>query len=140
MIEARLSPEQEADETPLNLTPLIDVVFMLIVFLLLTANAAQLVVSVDLPKASSAAPADGVHLVMQPPVEEGGEWLLDGIAYESAGALRPVLSDALAASEDGALTISIDAAASSQRLIDAMDLANEAGAKAVEISAERRAE
>ncbi|HPF23501.1 MAG: biopolymer transporter ExbD [Hyphomonas sp.] len=140
MIEARLSPEQEADETPLNLTPLIDVVFMLIVFLLLTANAAQLVVSVDLPKASSAAPADGVHLVMQPPVEEGGEWLLDGTAYESAGALRPVLSEALAASEDGALTISIEAAASSQRLIDAMDLANEAGAKAVEISAERRAE
>lgn len=140
MIDARLPTDAEADDGQPNLTPLIDVVFMLIVFLLLTANAAQLVVSVDLPKASSAAPGEGTELVLQPPVEEGGVWLLDGKAYESADALRSVLSEALAGDEDGALAISIDAAASSQRLIDAMDLANDAGAKAVEISAEKRAE
>jgi biopolymer transport protein ExbD len=123
-----------------NLTPLIDVVFMLIVFLLLTANAAQFVVTVDLPQASSAVASENKSLVLQPPMEEGGRWLLDGQAFENTQALRPALRKAVAEDQERVLVIVIDASASSQRLIDAMDIATEAGAKAVEISAENRSE
>ena len=123
-----------------NLTPLIDVVFMLIVFLLLTANAAQFVVTVDLPQASSAVPSENTSLVLQPPMEEGGRWVLDGQAFENTQALRPALRKAVAEDLERVLVIAIDASASSQRLIDAMDIATEAGAKAVEISAENRSE
>lgn len=130
-----------ADETVQpNLTPLIDIVFMLIVFLLLTANAAQYAVTVDLPEARSAMPSESEALVLQPPEAEGGVWVLDGQQYDDAAAVRQALSRVLEGSEDQALVIAINAAASSQRLIDAMDVATEAGAKAVEISTEKRAE
>lgn len=140
MIRAGSSNAIEEDIAQPNLTPLIDVVFMLIVFLLLTANAAQLVVTVDLPQASSAAPSDRKPLVLQPPLEAAEAWRLDGEIYENTGDLVPALKRALAADQDRVLVIAIDGAASSQRLIDAMDVANAAGAQAVEISAERRAE
>ena len=123
-----------------NLTPLIDVVFMLIVFLLLTANAAQYAVTVDLPEASAAVPSEGEALVLQPPELEGGTWVLDGQRYDDTAAVRQALKQALSGDEDQTLVIAIDAAASSQRLIDAMDVATESGAKAVEISTEKRGE
>lgn len=129
-----------AENVQPNLTPLIDVVFMLIVFLLLTANAAQYAVTVDLPEASSAMPSEREALVLQPPETEGGAWVLDGQPYDNAAAVRQALVRALEGNDDQALVIAIDAAASSQRLIDAMDVATEAGAKAVEISTEKRAE
>ena len=140
MINAGAGETQEADGGQPNLTPLIDVVFMLIVFLLLTANAAQFVVTVDLPQASSATPSENQSLLLEPALEEGGIWKLDGQPFENIEALRPVLKEALAGNEEKPLVIAIDGAASSQRLIDAMDLATEVGAKAVEISAEKRVE
>ncbi len=134
-------PDDVADENVQpNLTPLIDVVFMLIVFLLLTPNAAQYAVTVDLPEASSATLSEREALVLQPPATEGGAWGLDDQSYEDAAAVRQALVRALEGNDDQALVIAIDAAASSQRLLDAMDVATEAGAKAVEISTEKRAE
>ena len=140
MINAGANDETDAENTQPNLTPLIDVVFMLIVFLLLTANAAQFAVTVDLPQAGSAAPVEHRSLLLEPATEEGGTWKLDGQIYQSVEALRPVLEKSLKENADKPLVIAIDGAASSQRLIDAMDLATEVGAKAVEISAEKRAE
>ena len=136
------APNESVDEENIqpNLTPLIDVVFMLIVFLLLTANAAQYVVTVDLPEASSATSSEGEALLLQPPESEGGAWVLDGEPYDDSTAVRQALVRALDGNEDKALVIAIDAAASSQRLIDAMELATEAGANAVDISTEKRAE
>jgi biopolymer transport protein ExbD len=73
-------------------------------------------------------------------MEEGGRWVLDGQAFENTQALRPALRKAVAEDLERVLVIAIDASASSQHLIDAMDVATEAGAKAVEISAENRSE
>ena len=131
--------QDEAGGQP-NLTPLIDVVFMLIVFLLLTANAAQFVVTVDLPQASSATPSESQPLLLQPPMEERGSWVLDGQTFENADLLCPVLKKAVAENQERVLVIAIDASASSQRLIDAMDVATEAGATAVEISTKSQGE
>jgi biopolymer transport protein ExbD len=140
MIRARANEGVDEENPQPNLTPLIDVVFMLIVFLLLTANAAQFVVTVDLPESSAAVPSEKQALVLVPPVQDGGVWSLDGQTYESTERVRPALVQALSGKEDQALVIAIDATASSQRLIDAMDLATEAGAQTVEISTEQRTE
>ena len=140
MIDANLPIDTTDDSPSVDLTPLIDVVFMLIVFLLLTANVAQVAIHVDTPESSTGQPLDQVTLVLEAPSAKGGAWRLNGDTYPDMDAAAAALRAGLKADASRPLVLAVDAEASSQRLIDAMDLARDAGALSVEISTRSRAE
>lgn len=126
-----------AEDPRIDLTPLIDVVFMLIVFLLLTASATQLVISVDTPQSSSTEMIDTQPMLLLPPSAQDQGWIFEGQAYADADAVSVVLRQALEATPDRSLLIGIGAEVSSQRLVSAMDIARTAGVESVEIAVSR---
>ena len=78
------SSDSTATAATLELTPLIDIIFIVVVFLLLTANSRLLVLPVDIPQADSAwteqasdKPSLTITLQQQPP-----HWAIDNKPYQ----------------------------------------------------------
>ena len=116
------------------LTPLVDVVFMLVVFLLLTANSAPFAIEVQAPVSENAiAQIDTNPIVIGVPDEEG-TWSIDGRPLHEGDA-QQVLMELLVQDQDRPVVILVEADSSAQTLIDAMDLARAAGAESVDINA-----
>ena len=130
-------PGAPGDESGAILTPLVDVVFMLVAFLILTANSIPLSFEVDLPATQVAAPSTPVSALIQLDVPPSSGWRIDTVRFADDEAARRRLTEALAADPDGVVVIGIDRNTPAQRLIDAFDLARSAGAAQVELAAER---
>ncbi|MFP4517913.1 MAG: ExbD/TolR family protein [Oceanicaulis sp.] len=125
------------DEEPAGavLTPLVDVVFMLVVFLLLTANAAPFAIEVDAPASENAlAQTDADPILIATP-DADGAWRIDDRRLHEADA-HDLLARLVAEDRDRPVIILTDAHASVQNLIDALDMARGAGAQSVDIAAE----
>ncbi|WP_293611002.1 biopolymer transporter ExbD [Ponticaulis sp.] len=138
MISPGFEIEEDTSRIHVDLTPLIDVVFMLIVFLLLTANAAQLVIEVDTPDASFGEASETEAYLLVPPDPESADWNFDGQSYSSPEAATTAISNVVAAEDDAVILIAISAETSAQHLIDAMDVARDAGAQTVEIAVDQK--
>ena len=123
-----LDDEFEAD---IDLTPLIDVVFMLLLFFILAASFSPPVLQVALPPARTAAPAeeDPARLVLA--IDAAGR------LHHGDAALAPdALPGLLAAHPDGPVELRVDRAAPFDAFIGAMDPLREAGRNDVLITAE----
>ena len=120
----------------LNLTPLIDVVFLLLVFFLLTAHFVQeKQLDIELPKAESAQMPDkqrGVEVIIRP----DGTILVNNnpVAEEQ---LQETLRGALHAPVEKSVTLRADAATHLDLVVKVMDAARIAGAQSLEILTER---
>jgi biopolymer transport protein TolR len=105
--------------TGINVTPLVDVVLVLLVALMVTATAvAARSMSVDLPKAASGAPAVQRMGVV---LHADGRLELDGMPIAKDDLRRRVAS-ARAADAELRVTISADGAASHQSVVALLDL------------------
>ena len=71
--------EEDDTDSHIDMTPLIDVVFMLIIFLVLTASFMKPVLEVNLPEVSGDS-GMGQASVIQVSVTSGGELFADGIS------------------------------------------------------------
>ncbi|WP_394389000.1 ExbD/TolR family protein [Shewanella woodyi] len=82
MIEVK--GEENNTISGLDLTPLIDIIFIVLVFLLLTANTQLLSLPVDVPTESSAelTPIDQVENITINVLTSEPHWALDGVAFE----------------------------------------------------------
>ncbi len=120
----------------LNLTPLIDIVFLLLVFFMLTAHFIEdQAVSIELPEAqnSAASEDDGfVEVVMTPQ----GELLVDGFPTRLE-ALEETLRGALHAPEKRFVRLRGDAAAQFGLGVQIIDAARAAGAESLDILTEK---
>lgn len=134
MIGVRLPIDSDSEDTQINLTPLIDVVFMLIVFLLLTASATQYVISVDTPNVDSAAATHPVGFVLYPPQDEDDNWRFNAESFRNPEDVLVAITEALERKPDEMLVIGVGANVNAQRLVDAMDVARRAGARRVDIA------
>lgn len=132
MIDAGL-PAEEPAGSPVDLTPLIDIVFMLIVFLLLTANAASQAIRVDTPQAATGEASRPPGLVLEVPADPAAPLRLDGQEVPDEDALLAALRARLTEDADASLAIAASREASSQRLIGAIDLARKAGIPEVDL-------
>ncbi|MBW3164103.1 ExbD/TolR family protein [Ferrimonas balearica] len=77
----------------LDLTPLIDIIFIMLVFLMLSANPVTTLLSMELPEdhqsqAAVMPPPNPVHLALSP---DAPHWHLDKTPYTSLDALRQAL-------------------------------------------------
>ena len=134
MIRSNLTASTEESEAGAVLTPLVDVVFMLVVFLLLTANAAPFALEVNTPTSEHAQAVSEPEPILIVTPDEDGAWRINDRRLHEADALE-ALRALVQAQPDSAVIITTEASASAQALIDALDLARNAGADRAEIAA-----
>lgn len=119
----------QADEINVNLTPLIDVVFLLLIFFMVsTTFTRETQLEVDLPQADNSAQVD-----QQRPLEvvitADGEFSVngEGLVNSQARTLRLALTKVSGENYDQPLTISADARTPHQAVVTAMDVAGGLG-------------
>ena len=120
----------------LNLTPLIDIVFLLLVFFMLTAHFIEdQAIDIQLPEAQSSNPSDEddtVEIAMLP----NGEILVDG-RPSSLENLEETLRGALHAPQKRFVRLKGDQAAQFGTGIKIIDAARNAGAESLDILTEK---
>lgn len=122
-----------SDAPAIELTPLIDIVFIVIVFLLVTANVPLLKLPVSIPEASenpSAEVVDSDSAVITVPSRDA-LWGLDDKEYESWEAFKTQLQ--ARADKDLSVSIAADGDAQADALITVMSLLNEMKLQNVQI-------
>ena len=117
------------EEINVNLTPLIDVVFLLLIFFMVSTTftkASQL--SIDLPEATgnpSEAPQEQIEIL----VDESGNYRINGkpLIDTHVRTLQAAIYKVSAGDTSMAMIISADAQASHQSVVRAMDAAGQMG-------------
>lgn len=117
-------PRRPRRRSNIELTPLIDVVFQLLVFFLLTSSFVQPSLRLDLPSGGAQDEADPTPIVLD--IDGDGNLALDGRSIERAR-LREELEAALA-NGSGAVRLSGDKRMSYGIFVEALDAARAAGA------------
>lgn len=134
-----LAAEEDNDE--INLTPLIDVVFLLLIFFMLTTTFKQeTTLSIDLPEVSSLAQEDRL-ISIEVLIDKEGRYAVNNqvLQNHSATALREHLK--ALRSENGNLNVVIraDAQSSHQSLMSLLDAAAAVGLLNISIAADTKA-
>ena len=110
----------------IGVTPLIDVVFILMIFFMLASTFAhERQIDLDARRTSAAAGPSDLRLLAVAPER----MTLDGVVVTAEG-----LKSALAARPDATVAVRPVGGASMQRIIDATDLARDAGVARVQLS------
>lgn len=128
----RRSRRMQEEETGVDLTPMLDVVFIMLIFFIVTTSfVRESGVEIERPESSDATPrADAQVLVAITP--EGAVWV-DGQAVDSDRVGQRV-SEALSGSE-GSVVIQADRASQTGLLIETMDRIRQAGIENVAVAA-----
>lgn len=126
----QLTDELEANEEP-NLTPLIDIVFILLIFFLVTTTfAKELGISVERPEASSATAMQAQ--VVRVAVSKEGAVTVNG-QPTSSFRLEAEVRAALSADRKSVLLVA-DKAVDAETLVELMDACRTAGANDVALA------
>ncbi len=120
-----------------NLTPLIDIVFLLLIFFMLTSHFVRDdVLNIELPETISGERLDeeqSIEIV----INAEGQWLYQGEPIENATLLLTLQQD-LSAREDKRVRIRGDKAADLGSAVNVLDVARQAGATGVDIVTEQK--
>ena len=118
-----------SDDVDVNLTPLIDVVFLLLIFFMVsTSFVKESQIKLTLPEASEEVkelPADTIEIA----IDAGGTWFVNGKAVpdKRLETLKAALSAAIPEGVDPVVVIAADEGATHQQVIDIMDAARQLG-------------
>lgn len=120
---------RHSEEPDVNLTPMIDVVFLLLLFFMVsTSFIRESSLKVDLPQATGEAAVEQISLI-DIIIRANGEVLVDDrliLALDST-ALREALQLAVGEADDPRIVISADAESQYQLIVMAMDVAQQLG-------------
>lgn len=117
------------------LTPLIDMVFLLLIYFLLTTNFLKDEgIDIHLPEAQSAARRQGVAIVVT--VSAEGEYLIDNERVVEEG-LEAELRRLLSANADKAVLVRADRQVALELAVGALDSARAAGARGLGLATEK---
>ncbi len=119
---------QRRDELSVNLTPLIDVVFLLLIFFMVsTSFTTQTQLAVDLPEAEGE-PAATNSLRLELTISAAGIFQLNGAEVPAEPqALRKALRAAAGERRDIPLTVAADGGAAHRHVVMALDVASQLG-------------
>lgn len=116
-----------------NLTPLIDVVFLLLIFFMVsTTFETREALELTLPASQSGTPAKASPVTVV--VNRGGDYRLDGQTFEATEALRQALSARVQVAREQGLVIEADGQASHAAVVGALDQAAALGIQRVRIA------
>ncbi|HEX7080295.1 MAG TPA: biopolymer transporter ExbD [Gammaproteobacteria bacterium] len=123
----------EQQESEINMTPMLDVVFIMLIFFIVTAVfVREPGVEVARPHAVTATTPNAASIYVA--ITAGNEIWIDGRAVDPP-AVRAEIERLRAQNPEGGLVIQADRAASNGVLLAVMDAAKEAGVTAVTIAA-----
>ncbi|MDT8406683.1 MAG: biopolymer transporter ExbD [Methylococcales bacterium] len=127
------SEQDDLTHTEINLTPLIDMVFILLIFFLVTSSfVKESGIEVNRPSAATAERQERGHIIIS--VRKNGEFWVDKRRVD-AGALRAQIERLHADNPEGSVIIAADKAAQTGDLVTALDQARLAGVTNVAIAA-----
>ena len=135
MIEFEEFNESYDKGTGPDLTPLIDMVFLLLIFFLLTSFFARPSIPVDLPKASEAEITERQDVTVT--VEKGGRIMLNG-EYLPERRLEKTLEWIYLSTDAKEAVIQSDRDVPFGRVVEVMDIAKNAGAEGISFLVERQ--
>jgi len=128
---------QSTQEESINLTPLIDVVFLLLIFFMVsTTFTKEAHIEIALPEASNEAvevdDTEGIDII----VNANGDYVVNGqrLVNQQAKTLLQVISTLSKGNIDQPLTLTADAQASHQAVVRAMDVAAQLGFSQLKIT------
>lgn len=122
-------PQRHTQEININLTPLIDVVFLLLIFFMVsTSFTRETQLEVDLPQADTSV-AVSEQQAVEILITADGEYRVNGEALINTQALtlRTALAKVAGENRDTPLKISADSDATHQMVVTAMDVAGGLG-------------
>lgn len=120
---------RKSEEPDVNITSLIDVVLMLLVFFMLSSTFVKNTdIQIQLPK-SSAPPIQAEHESMSVAIDAKGRYYINGklLANANPEALKRTLASAAEGDFERPLTIRADARSTHQSVVTAMDVAGQLG-------------
>ncbi|MCB1864794.1 MAG: biopolymer transporter ExbD [Chromatiales bacterium] len=133
-----LRPYRRREEVDLNLTPLIDVVFLLLLFFMLSTTFQQEVrLKVELPEASAERPDE--QQIIDAGISAEGEYFINGdrVVDTNIKTLRQALRTVHEANPELPVVINADARTPHQAVIRFLDAAQQAGITRLRFAAER---
>lgn len=124
---------EEEDDTEINLTPMLDVVFIMLIFFIVTATfIKETGINVTRPTAITAeVPSKGAIFVA---INEKNEIWIDRAKVDPRG-VQAVIERLAAESPEGGVVIQADSSAKNETLITVMDAAKEAKVVNVTVAA-----
>jgi len=123
-------PRQRQDEVSVNLTPLIDVVFLLLIFFMVsTTFTRESHLEINLPEASSAAAAITERVAIDVVISSEGLYSVNGKPLVNAQALtlRRAIMEEAGDARDIPFVITADGETPHQAVVTAMDVAGQLG-------------
>lgn len=133
---------QAREEISVNLTPLIDIVFLLLIFFMVSTTFTQENhLSIDLPEASSEpskAPVEAIDVV----ISAAGDYSVDGkvLLNSQPETIRRGIAKALGERKSAPLIITADAKTPHEAVVFAMDAAGQLGLVNISITTRQPAE
>lgn len=127
--------ESDRDDVEINMTPLIDMIFILLIFFLVTATfVRESGVEINRPEAATAERKEAVGMVVG--LTKDGRVFIDRQEV-NLRRVRNLVEIFLAENTDGGVIIDADGACSTARLVAVLDQCRMAGASNIAVSADR---
>ena len=126
------------DDTELDMTPMLDVVFIMLIFFIVTTSfVKESGVTVSIPQAGSASEQENTNIFIAITAES--EVWIDRRPVDPR-AVRVIVARLHADNPEGSVIIQADEEAATGRLVDVMDQVRLAGVEGIAIAADKRAE
>jgi biopolymer transport protein ExbD len=126
------------DDTELDMTPMLDVVFIMLIFFIVTTSfVKESGVTVSMPQAESASKQENTNIFIAITAE--GEVWIDRRPVDPR-AVRVIVARLHADNPEGSVIIQADEEAATGRLVDVMDQVRLAGVEGIAIAADKKAE
>ncbi|MCB1690686.1 MAG: biopolymer transporter ExbD [Halioglobus sp.] len=136
MSARRHIPAQE--ETELDMTPMLDIVFIMLIFFIVTTSfVKESGVTVNTPQASTAANQENANIFIA--ITASGEVWIDRRPVDPRS-VRAIVARLHADNPEGSVIIQSDAESATGTLVDVMDQVRLAGVEGIAIAADKRAE
>ena len=126
-------------DSPINLTPLIDVVFLLLIFFMVTTTFTQETrLLISLPEAGGET-VDAEPESLELTIDKEGNYALNGqsLINRDIKTIMAALKDASAGNRDLPVVITADAESSHQAVVTAMDAAGKLGFNQLQIATQQ---
>jgi biopolymer transport protein ExbD len=136
MSARRHLPAQE--ETELDMTPMLDIVFIMLIFFIVTSSfVKESGVTVSTPQAQSASQQENANIFIA--ITDQGEVWIDRRPVDPRS-VRAIVARLHADKPEGSVIIQSDEAATTGRLVEVMDQVRLAGVEKIAIAADKSAQ